>query len=197
MASAVDICNLSLVNLTETPNLSSISAPYESARAEQFSRFYPIARDYALAKGAWTWATRRVALSSTTPDVESSEYEYAFALPSDFLRLLVLLPEGATDESRDALDFVVEGDVLYTTTDVVYLRYTKRITDTTKFSPLFVVAVASLLSSYMAANVGRGESDSAYWLKRALEVDLPAAAMADANNQRPSRRHVPVWMASR
>lgn len=197
MASAVDICNIALANIGEKANLSSISAPYESPNAERCARFYPIARDNALCRRAWTWATERVALSATTPAVESGEYPYAFAMPSDFLRVLSVLPEGATDETGDSLDHIIEGDVLFTTVDVVYLRYTKRITNVNKFNPLFQQAVASLLSSYLAGNLTKDPKISEYWDSRFLDIDLPAAAALDANGTRAGNNHVPVWMANR
>lgn len=197
MASAVDICNIALANIGEKANLSSISAPYESPNAERCARFYPIARDAALCKGAWTWSTTRVALSSTTPAVESGEYPYAFAMPSDYLRVLAVLPDGATDEINDGLDYIIEGDVLFTTVDVVYLRYTQRITNVNKFNPLFVHAVASLLASYLAGNLTKDPKIAEYWENKFLDVDLPAAAAADANSQRPSRTHTPAWIAAR
>lgn len=197
MASAVDICNTALANLGEKANLSTITPPHANANAERCAIFYPIARDDALNRRAWSWAIERVELAATTPTVASGEYPYAFVLPSDCIRVLSIGVEETPDEQNDSLPRLLEGSVIRTTVDAVFLRYVKRVTNVNAFSPLFQRAVASLLSSHLAGALTKDPQVAEYWSTKYETVDLPAAAAADANNSKPTRNHIPTWMANR
>lgn len=197
MASAVDICNTALANIGEKGNLSSITPPHSNANAERCATFYPIARDDALNRRAWSWAIERVELAATTPTVESGEYPYAFTLPSDCIRVLAVMAEETPDEQNDSLPHLLEGGIIRTTVDAVFLRYVKRVTNVNSFSPLFQRAVASLLSSYLAGALTKDPQVAEYWSSKYETVDLPAAAAADANSSKPTRTHTPTWMANR
>jgi hypothetical protein len=113
---------------------------------------------------------------------------YAYALPNGCLRPVSVLTAETSDDT-DTQDFVVETDedgnqVLYTNTADATLLFIKLITDTTKFSPLMVVALARLLSSYLAGPIIKGTEGmkvAQAQLGSFLKVEFPAAAAADSN----------------
>ena len=159
MASVVDICNLALAHLGEIPNISSIDPPEGSAHAEKCERFYPLARDTALEMRNWSFALKRVVLAQVENDHPSWQFKYA--LPADCIRPISVAQPGTHVEVFAAIypdrpqplgrpavdDFAVEGAFIYTSREDVELLYLRRISDTTKFPPLFVSAVAWLLAS--------------------------------------------------
>lgn len=205
MASAVDICNLALSMLGNAARVSNIAPSDGSAEADLCVRFYPIARDVCLEAHSWGFATKRkalAALAGTPPDL----WQYQYALPSDCLKPIAVLLSGSTDDT-DAQDYAVEAladgtKVLYTNVPDATLRYVAGITDTTRFTPLFVSALARLLSSYLAGPIIKGKAGiqaAAASLKQFNDVDLPAAKASDAGTRQTSayRDHVPDWIKNR
>lgn len=98
MASEVDICNLSLGFLGDDATVTEIDPPEGSPQAEHCAQFYPIARDAVLQMHDWDFNTTR-----TTPALIGStitEWQYAYTLPSDCLKVLAVLPPGSTDDSN-------------------------------------------------------------------------------------------------
>ena len=72
-------------------------------------------------------------------------------------------------------------------------------TDTTKFSPLFVDALAWLLASYLAGPVLKGDAGAAM-SKACLQSFLLAfsnAKVSDANQRKVRPEHTPAWIAGR
>ncbi|MGE8659113.1 MAG: hypothetical protein ACN6O8_20405 [Achromobacter sp.] len=179
MASDVDICNLALAHIGDDATVSSIDPPEGSAQAEHCSRFYPIARDAVLEAHDWNFASTRAVLAQVAS--QWSSWAFCYELPTECLRAIAVLPPDATDDYsaslRDASEigypgarlvggaarympqeFCVETDannrpLLYTNQAQAVLRYTRRMRDTTKFSPLMVDALSRLLASYLAGPV--------------------------------------------
>lgn len=223
MASEVDICNLSLGHLGDDATISSINPPEGSAQAEHCQRFYPIARDQLLEMHDWRFATKRITPSLI--DSTISEWAYSFALPADCLCVLAILPPGATDDTSAAplpysdawiasppnaaaryqtQPFVVESaddgtDIIYTNQATPDLRYIKRVTDTTKFSPLFITTISRILASYLAGPILKGEAgraESKEQLKLAM-ISLGLAMVSDSNQKNTRPQQSVPWMAGR
>ena len=187
MASAVDICNLALAYLGDDATVSSISPPEGSAQADHCSRFYPIARDSMLEQHAWGFAIKRTALALLDTTETPAQWLYTYAFPSGCLRPLAVLMAASTDDT-DEQQYVVESladgtRVIHSNTEDATLKYIAAVTDTTKFSPLFVAAAARLLASYLAGPLLKGTEGvkvGAAHLKQFYQVDLPMAKSADA-----------------
>lgn len=231
MASEVDICNLALGNLGDAANLQSISPPDGSAQADHCARFYPIARDALLEMHHWGFASKRVALAQLANPV--TQWTYCYAQPTDLIDTIAVLDPASTDDTSAGipspvgmwyetpmvnagsytpqpytLEAAADGsDVLYTNQANALLRYVARITDTSKFSPLFVRVLAASLSSMLAGPVIKGEAGlaaAARWEMIAFGRDgksglFGRAAEADANGQRSTARDRPSvsWIAGR
>ena len=222
MASEVDICNLALAHLGDAATVSSINPPEGSVQAEHCSRYYPIARDALLEMHAWGFATRRVtlALLSTT----WTEWQFAYAVPADAINLMAVMPPDATSDysvginymfSQTGLPMVAGGvyqpqpfswetqadgsQVIYTNQENAVLRYTAQITDTTQFSPLFVISLSYLLASYLAGPVIKGEIGAAE-AKRCLglfQATFGKATTSDANQRRNTISQNVGWISGR
>lgn len=204
MASEVSIANLALSHIGDRATVSSLSPPEGSAQAEHAARFYPIARDVALEMHAWSFATKRTALAdlslvATVP----SPWQFAYALPSGCLKILsVLSPEASADSETEPFEIEVGADgsaVIYTDVEDANVRYVARVTDTTKFSPLFTDALGWLLASYLAGPVLKGQTGAtaAKTCYQTFWQQYQLAAMSDANQRKNRPAHTAPWVAAR
>lgn len=201
MASEVDVCNLALARLGDNATVASIDPPEGSAQAEHCARFYAIARDSLLEMHAWKFATRRVQLAKLT--VPSWDWSFAYAEPTGALKLLGVLSATASNDD-ETHPYEAESDtngtaIILTNQEGASLRFVARVTDTTKFSPLFVDALAWLLASYLAGPVLKGDAGAAM-AKACLQSFLLAfsnAKVSDANQRRVRSEHTPDWVAGR
>lgn len=216
MASAVEICNLALAHIGDRATVASIDPPEGSAQAEHCARFYPIARDSLLELHDWGFATRRAQLALLTSD--RPEWDYAYGVPADALRILAVIPSDATDDFAEAIvtngmpvvssmvgqPFAREIDstgrsVIYTDQEDAAARYVAFVTDTTKFSPLFVTTLSWHLASMLAGPVIKGDVGAAE-AKRCEAMAarwLGLAKTGDSQQRNVQPAHVPSWIGNR
>jgi len=226
MTSAVDICNLALSHLGDSATVTSIDPPEGSAQAEQCKRFYPIARDSLLEMHSWGFATRRALLALTTEEMD--QWAYVYARPNKALRILAILPnDSASDYVVPAEgvsynssyypysyypkasmyapqafheEILADGTrVICTNQEEAVARYIVSVTDTTKFSPLFVEALAWLLACKLAGPLLRGKT-ARLETKRCYQFFLNVLADArasDAQSRDIKPTHVVPWMNGR
>lgn len=185
MASAVNICNMAVSHVGSSATIISISPPDGSVEAGYCATFYSQARTEMIELGNWRFTLKRAELAEVTNDSET--WAYAYALPSDCLHAKRILRPGyqltvfTQDDSRyspndnDSADFTIEGDVLYTNEPEAVLVYARDITDTTKYTPSFSLALSYLLASYLAGPIVKG-SDG---MRIADAMRERARAMAD------------------
>lgn len=189
--------------------------PEKSIQAKRCFIFYPLARDSLLEKHNWTFITTRVKLALLSAAPPSSwQYMYA-APDGLLKVIAVIPPDAQDDysvsfppvsasssgiqfpesESLGAYTpqpYVTELDpstgkkVILTNQPDAVLRFTTRLgTDPTRFSPLFVDALAWLLASYLAGPMLKGEVGAAE-SKRCLQMAEGIgrqAMMSDANQR--------------
>jgi hypothetical protein len=204
MSSAVDICNIALGHLGDSANVSSIDPPEGSAQAEHCARFYPMARDTMLEMHDWGFATRRAALAqisipSATP---ATAWEYAYAVPSTAAKLIAILVPETPDSDGEAFDvetLSTGSRVIYTNVEDAILRYVERISDTTKFSPLFVDALGWLLASYLAGPIIKGDSGATTGREcyKTFLGQYSLAVGSDTRQRRVVDSHVPASIRAR
>lgn len=198
MPSEVGICNISLAHIGESSTISSLDEA--SAHSDLCRIFYPVARDLLLEEG-WSFNTRRalLALFSTAPP---SAWGFCYALPNGFSNALALLPQGGNDDCK--VDYALEtmdggSRVLLTNEENPVLRYTVRITDASKFSPLFVDTLTWLLASYLAGPIMKGDSGikagrAAY---QTYQTQLAHALAKDSNQMQQRQDQIPSAIAAR
>lgn len=223
MASEVDICNIALSHLGDSATVASIDPPEGSAQAEHCARFYPIARDALLEAHTWAFATKRVVLAELVNTW--SQWKYAYARPSDCAKAIAVLAKDAAADYQTCTQwpyptapmevgamFSVDSpqpfaceindtgaQVVYTNQEDAMLRYVARVTDTTRFSYTFTMALTWSLASMLAGpiikgEVGRTEAQrcaqfAAQWLSQ--------AKLHDAQQQKVDVTQNVAWIAGR
>lgn len=225
MASVVDICNQALSHLGDSATVASIDPPEGSAQAEHCARFYPAALSALLEMHPWAFATRRATLALVANP--SSTWAYAYALPSNAVNLIAVLAPDATDDYSSSMqssaqaydnayarntvggaytpqDFSPEtddqgNDIILTNQANAVLRYTVLVSDTTKFTPLFVECLSWLLASKLAGPVLKGDAgmQAAQACTKTFVYWLGRAADSDASQRRATPRHQVGWMNAR
>jgi hypothetical protein len=226
MASEVSICNLSLSHLGDTARVTSIKPPDNSVQARLCAQFYPIARDALLEMSAYGFATRRAKLAQV--DNPSTTWLYAYAVPNGMLNALAVLPADAMDDyeaqllSSDA-SFFPQGyvpapmslaftpqpyaietnddgsQIILTNVQDAVFRFTTFVSDTTKFSPLFTLALSYLLASHLAGPIIKGDEGRAV-AAQMLEIFASfqkKAESSDANQRKVKIEASPSWLRGR
>ncbi len=215
MASEVDIVNAALAHLGDTANVATIDPPDGSMQSEYAAKMYPQARDTLLEMHDWSFATTFGSLASLTND--STRWGYAYAKPADLIKIIGTVPawganslfvETAMEEvegfGRTAWaglegmnrSFAIVADTVYANQESAVFAYIKRITDTTKFSPLFVRALGWLLASDLAGVILKGQSGEKATLsalKMAMSI-VGMAATTDANANSTRAMHSVSWL---
>lgn len=201
MASEVDICNLALSHLGDSATVASIDPPEGSAQAEHCQRFYPIARDSLLELHNWKFATKRTRLALL--DVDSWNWTYAYAEPSDAMKIISILPPTATPIEPTADYETMAADdgsgLILTDLEEATALYIAGVTDTMRFSPLFVTTLSWHLASMLAGPIIKGDVGAAE-AKRCQQMmlyHLAQAKVSDANQRRVEQTHTPAWIGSR
>lgn len=176
MASDVDICNLALSHLGDEAGVSAISPPDGSAQADHCKRFYPVARDALLEMHNWGFAMGRQALALLSDTGQPYGWTYSYARP-DCLRVIAVYPTDTVTAAGQGYifdkdefiarvkehPFVEETDstdarVIYSNIPEASALFIRKVTDTNRFSPLFVVALSRLLAAYLAGAIIKGDA---------------------------------------
>lgn len=227
MPSSVDICNEALSHLGDSATVSSLIPPEGSAQAENCARFYSSSLAALLELHAWSFATGRAVLAAVTNP--SSTWAYAYAQPINTLNILAVLdPLAADDYSASARskinvqtsnfdlqtsyfggaytpqDFATEsdanGNIIILTNQVnAVLRYTRLVTDTTKFSPLFSVTLGWFIAANLAGPVLKGSSgrDAATSCLKQAFFWLAKAVTSDASQRQSNPQQQVGWLNAR
>lgn len=215
---AVNICNLALSRLGDSANITSIDPPEKSVQAEQCARFYPMALAALLEMQPWTFATKRERLARLSAD--SGRWAYAYAKPSDCIKILSIMHEGGycgshhhgcrSSSGRIGVDPAIQteyyetyrigdGVAVLTNIENAEIRYITSKVDTSKFSPIFRDALSWLLASHLAGSIIKGDAGikmSASCLQF-FQRSFAMAASSDANQQRLDMDFTPEVMMHR
>lgn len=186
MASQVDIGNLALSHFGQDANISDFDE--QSFEAELCRRFYPIARDELLEEYDWTFARTRAQLALLTND--RTDFLFKYARPANCLKERLLLAYGYTSDIDDNAVYQREGDALYSDAELATLVYTFNLTDTTKFSPMFVTAVSFLLASYIVGPITKDPSGAAGNVLRKKAMQMGGEAVVSNANADSKRVRV-------
>lgn len=150
MASNVDIANRALYKIGEIP-ITAFTDNTKQARA--VNSMYNIVRDDEMRAHRWSFTISRAQLAASVTAPEYG-YAYAFPLPSDYLRLLVVgewapgYNQADYRNANDNQDWVIEGsNILSDTAGPLKIRYIKRESDPTKWDASFVESFACRLAA--------------------------------------------------
>ena len=164
MASTVDICN-SALNLLGASTISALTDDSKNARLCN-QRYEPV-RNRVFRSHAWNCLHKRVQLAqnSTAPVVE---YSYAYALPSDCLRVLKI-HNGTTDSIASSMDYKLEGRNIVTNEGTVYLVYIALITDPNEYDVYLQESISHQLAADIAYAVTNNATLANNYMTRADE----------------------------
>lgn len=183
MASDVDICNKALVALGEDTILNlSVS----NKNGLTCNRLYSGLRDALLEAHSWTFAIKR---DSLTPDATAPSWGFSarFAIPSDCLRILGF---------KNNPDIKVEDDYILSDESELLIRYIYQNTDTTKYSNLFIEALAALMAAEMAIILTNDKKLRNEQLD-ILKEKLKEARFSDSTQSTPDIIEAESWVDSR
>ena len=164
MASVVDICN-SALNLLGASTISALTDDSKNARLCN-QRYEPV-RNRVFRAHAWNCLHKRVQLAqnSTAPVVE---YSYAYALPSDCLRVLKI-HTGSTDSIKSEVDYKLEGRNIVTNEGTVYLIYIALITDPNEYDTYLQESISHQLAADLAYAITNNATLANNYMTRADE----------------------------
>ena len=178
------ICNMSLAKLgaNKIPDGQTVEGS-ATLEAVQCRLHYEQTRDALERSHFWRFAAARVVLAATTdPDFE---WGNAFDLPTDFLAFRSVYDNTLVDNTRNS--YAIEGLTFLTNDSSVDLRYTKKVTDVSKFDPLFievlVLQLALKLTSLAGSTPKIRES-----LKDDLKLLMPSVRALDRQEARGKGR---------
>lgn len=207
MPAVVDICNLALSHLGDRATLSSIDPPEGSAQADHCAQFWPIARDEALAAHDWKFASHVTTPAEYDDSLQTNpSWYYAHAKPADFLvarefvytqgSVIALFP-GAPQFEMGTLDDGTQA--FFTNEQDLALRYTRRVSDPSRYTPGFVTAISYLMASYLAGPVikGRMGVQTAAAMRQAWTRLAGEAAVTDANQPHSKPYYKPAGIRAR
>lgn len=134
MASVTSICNSALAKIG-AGRIISIDDPSEGAKLckEQYTKN----KEELLSSHPWNFAIARVSLAQLSSG-PVFEYQYAYQIPVDCLRVLQV-------NTTNSVDWEREGSTLVTDSGEVYVKYIKNV-DEGLFNPLFAEVLALKLA---------------------------------------------------
>lgn len=215
MANEIDVCNLALSHLGDSATVAAINPPEGSVQAMHCARFYPIARDALLEMHDWNFCTRRESPALLVDVI--APWLYCYAKPNLCQKIIsVISPEAEDDYSSPAgvddevptvyvpqpyaVETLADGtEVICTNQEDAVLRYTAKVTDPTKFSSLFVMALSWLLASMLAGPIIKGDvgqKEARRCQQEAMGL-VVSAKVNDANQKKSSTTHSVPWLSGR
>lgn len=187
--SNVLICNLALQKVGQS---RIVALDDDNSNARHCNVCFEPLRDRELRASAWNFAVKRATLaaSATIPEFN---YNLAFPLPTDLLRLL-LPPRLGLDWKIEAID----GSPAILTNDGTSLeiRYIAKITDPTKFDALFVEMLAAKIAWHLCEVLTQSNTKK-QMLKEEYKDLRAEAKRLNAFEQIPSEEPMDSWLAAR
>ena len=150
-SSNVEICNMAISHLRGQP-LTSLEED-DSNEADLCRANFDASRDATLEDRDWSFASHRrtlTPLASTDPSYPKFLDGNAFKLPGECISVR---QAGAQQDFKDNLFWQLEERIIIAATDILYTRYTKRVTDVSIYSPGFDQAFAARLAMDIAIGV--------------------------------------------
>ena len=195
MPGKVDIINAALREIGGT----RIASPDEDKKNANAARdVYDSTLEDMLRSNYWNFATTRAKLSrlSTAP---AFEFDYAYALPPDWLRTVSIHPDSSA-KGRTIVHYKMElvagVRCIICDDDEVYLRYISRVEDPNLWSADFRKAMEQELAKRLAIPVADSSS-----LKDSMDKDVritkARARSTDAMGASPERRPRGSWVRRR
>ncbi|MCK5608530.1 hypothetical protein KAR91_42000 [Candidatus Pacearchaeota archaeon] len=170
MASEVQICNLALLKFG---NITINSLEDNTSQAQACKELYPLMRDELMSLHEWNFALARADISSELKATPAFQYDFAYQLPGDCLRVIELYGTGAK-WAREGNEFLTNQE------EAIFIRYVKKVTTTGDFSQVFVNALAVRLAGELVAKIKEDKNMRLELLNELERVILPEAFRINA-----------------
>lgn len=188
MASSTEICNLALSHLGNTKRIANLDTE-QSQEASLFRVFYETTRDLVLNEYEWPFATKMAALALIEEE-PNDEWTYSYRYPSDCLKFMRILSGNRADTNSSRVPYKIShdasGKIVYSDYEEAECEYIASITDTSYFSPDFIMALSFRLAAYAAPSLTGG--DPFKLGERAMkmyQLELSKAAANAFNEEQP------------
>lgn len=172
--SETKICNAALAKIG-SKRLNDLSED-SSLEAIHCRTHYEMTRDSLLRSHYWRFASARVVLAQDATD-PVFEWDNQFILPNDFLRLKSIYEGRFSDENLRS--YALEGQRLLTNESTMEIRYIRKVTDVTKFDPLFVKVFILLLANELIGPLAGGDKRIQDEIDRAFAKLMPSVRALD------------------
>jgi len=177
--SAIGLCSRALLRLGAT---TIASFEEGTAESEVAANLYPPIRDAVLSSHPWSFATAQGTLPRLAAD-PVADWEAAYQLPADFLRVLSAGPDGA----GRGLSYRLAEKRLFCNSDDVTLTYIFR-PEEAAFPPFFDQMLIARLTAEFCIPITESTT-RAQFLFRLAEDEFRRAKLIDA------QQHTPVAIA--
>ena len=174
---SIDICSHALVKL----GANSISSfQEETTEAHIAKQLYDMVLDSLLSSYPWRFALNQTSLARLT-DTPKADYQYAFALPNDCIRIL---SAGQTNRGK-GLNYRIAQQQLHTNSPSVVLTYLCRPNEA-DFPAFFVEALVAKLAAEFCLPLTESTTRTDYLKKQATET-LQTARLTDSQQSIPEQ----------
>ena len=126
---------------------------------------------------------------TTLLDDQRDAFTYAFALPSDFLKLKTVRNSSRQKIDAFAMQRANGKRCLLCGSDAIRMTYVQQIDTPTDYDPAFVSALVTLLASKLARAITGSDAMETQLLQRYEGIDLPAARTADGHDSQSAENH--------
>lgn len=159
MSSKTQIANMALVHLGHEKPIGNLMTE-KSSEAITARTFYDIAVDMVLSKVAWPFATT-FGDAGLIEEEPNTEWAYSYRYPSNCITVRRVI-SGLRNDNRDQkVPFKIgedaTGQLFWCDEQDAIIEYTKRITETARFSADFTLTVSYYLAYLMAPGITSGD----------------------------------------
>lgn len=193
LTSTTQVANLALAEIgaKRITSLDADSSPEAVACRLHFDHV----RNVLLRSHPWAFAKTTAALSaSTTTPVASTEWDTAWVIPGDILRLIRVVGSTA-DLPRNRYE--IAGRYLHTRSlDTLQIVYVSNATPVAEWDDLFVDAMRYKLAAELCGDLAQDMARGDACLQKYLSMALPDAARVDAQAEASGENRTPAIAAA-
>lgn len=194
--SPVVVSNMALANVASKSNIESLDE--NSAAAAQCKLWYSFSLNQCLESYDWSFARKRDFLA-VAGDAPNDEWSFRYVFPADCAAPRRIWNPCGPD--ADAVPFDIEIDsndarTIVTNIDKAQLVYTRMVTNTALFPPLFIELLARCLATHIAFPL-TGKREIVGDQNNAFQALLRSAPAYDANERVGRKPRDAEWVRGR
>lgn len=168
--SSTSVCNMALARIA-AKRITDFNDSTDTETPAIYCRlFYEQTAKALMRSHLWRFARDRVQLSQDTVDPDF-QWDYAYHLPSDYLREVLLYDGSDLPEGRTYVSYEIEGQRLLIDESEVFMKYIKWVESPARWDALFIeVLILQLAQKLVLPLSGAGKEGQA--LKTDIDMEL-------------------------